>query len=302
MSTNYVVDLIRSKLDSEHSITDYYRQLPLIIQYYLLKSLYYVDSVILAKPFTKHGWLLAINTVLSTWRGSKLIVYYNEREPRYTASLIIQELVSKALINEYSNILSDNKTLLKTLSYLASFVSGFRDLYREEVVNYVTQLCRDRFVVSVKYFNFFKHDLMYVVIPRIIAYKLVGYDYKSIVEESISNYKKIYEMWMSTNPDNTWIIALSNALKIVGYNPLDYYLIETNPVVVKTNHDQKYVFIYINEVDEKYIEMMRLLKKAVEKRDRAEEILKEWWSDLSQLDEIELIKQGLIIPDIFLID
>lgn len=296
------IELLRDKLDSEFYLVNYYKDIPLIIQYYLLKSIYYIDSIVVAKPFTKNGWLLAINTVLSTWRGSKLIVYYNEREPRYTSSIILQELVGKILINEYGEVISVNKFLCRTLSYLSSFISGFRDLYQKTILEYVSKLSVDKITVPEKYISFFIHDLMYVVIPRLLAYRLVNYDYREIVEESISDNKKLIELWLNTKPSNSWVIALSNAFKIIGLNPLNYGLVDTGFTIEKTSNGYRYLFIYINEVDDKYIEMMRILRRAVENRDRIEQILREWWSEIRNLGEIELLKRGFIVPDVFSID
>lgn len=301
MSIDYT-NLLKDKLTSEFHLIDYMKNTPLVIQYYLLKSIYYVDHIIVAKPFTKYGWLLAINTTLGLWRDSNLIVYYNEKEPKYTSSIIIQELTGKALINEYGEVMSINKILNKTLSYLASFSSGFRDLYQEIISQYLTKLSVNRIRISEKYINFIKHDLVNVIIPRIIAYRLIDFDYNKVVEESVSDYVKLFEYWLNTKPSKVWIIALSNALKIAGYNPIDYELPDTDLVIEKTSYGYRYVFIHINEVDEKYIEMLRILRKALENRNKLEELLKEWWSEISSLGEIELLKKGFIVPDIFSID
>ncbi|MEM4722982.1 MAG: hypothetical protein QXJ42_04220 [Desulfurococcaceae archaeon] len=301
MAIDYI-NLIRDKLTDEYFLVDYMKNTPLFIQYFLLKSVFYVDTIIIAKPFTKYGWMLALNTLLSTWRNSSLIVYFNEIEPRYTSSIIIQELVGKALVNEYGEVMSSNKILYRTLSQLASFNSGFREIYRRDIYNYVEKLSRDRIIVSERFLNFIKYDLTNVIIPRLIAYRLVEYDYKNVVEESISNYLNIFKMWLNTKPTGKWIRALSNAFKIINVNPIDLGLPDTGSIIEKTSYRDRYVFIHLNEVDGKYIEMIKILRKAAENRDRVEEILSEWWSEIKDLGEIMLLKKGLIIPDIFSVD
>lgn len=62
-----------------------------------LQGLRKVGRVVLARSFTRHGWLLAIHHAIGMVEGETLIIYYNAEDPRWTASTLIHEVIHIAL-------------------------------------------------------------------------------------------------------------------------------------------------------------------------------------------------------------
>ncbi len=56
------------------------------------------------------------------------------------------------------------------------------------------------------------YELVNIVVPRILANRLVVYDFRYLVSEVLRSSKATLNLWLSTRPKKEELIALSTAL------------------------------------------------------------------------------------------
>lgn len=245
-----------------------------------LQGLENVDEIILANAFTKYGWLLAIYNALGLHLNGALIIYLNKREPRWTASSLIHEVIHVALgVDRKSSL---DIVVDEALAYTASFKSGFQELYENGIRDSIELLSKCRNPYN-------NYDLVSIVVPRILAYRLVYYKYTHLVKQVLVDYNKIFDLWFNARPrpSKSEVQALVYALKAVNMDPgmnIDVCVNECNHVSIGSSK-QNYV---LEGVDEEYLQMIRLLQKAARNREKAREILAPWWDILEEIkDDVE---------------
>jgi len=276
-------ELLRFKVVEGVDILHYLKPIPRSVEYYLVKGLEKIGEIRFAKPFTRYAWLLVLYLAFGKIHDSKVIIYYNVREPRWSLSSLIHELIHASIGVERrgkSDIIVD-----ETYAYLASYQSGYRDLYLKGDNDIIRYFSRDKVMVPDD--PQFQIDLVNIVIPRILANRLTIYDYDYVVKATNYSLNELIGLWLKTNPNDTEIKALSNTLKLAGFKPYDYNLIDTSASFVEKSGET--VYYGIEGVDEKYLEMIRILRKAVENPSKISEILAPWWSELNDLPEINVL-------------
>ena len=240
-----------------------------------LKGLDRISKIVIAKAFTKYGWLLAIYNALGKVEGDTLIIYYNREEPRWTASTLIHEVIHIALDINRENSL--DTIVDEALAYVASFKSGFHDLYLKGIKQAIEILssCTNPYE---------DHELVNIVIPRILAHRLTRYNYTYFVKQLIEKPKAVFDLWLKTNPEKNDIQALATALKIVRID-VESSLLEIGcreePSILDNTSRYSYEF---EGVDKDFLRMIELLSKAARNRQKAYEILKPWWDELKEIE------------------
>ncbi|WFO74932.1 hypothetical protein J4526_07620 [Desulfurococcaceae archaeon MEX13E-LK6-19] len=251
------------------------------VEWYVVKGLETVEEIILAQPFTRYGWLLAIYQATGKTEDSRIIVYYNSVDPRWTASFIVHETIHKAL-NIRRDTLADI-IIDETLAYLASFKSGFLGLYEKGIRESVELLSQCITPPGES------DQLLHVVVPRILAKRLNDYDYDYVVKKSLNNLYRLVKLWLNTNPSLRERTALSTGFTLLGINPVDYGL-EKTCKEVKTIESEGITSRepVLEGVDKDFTEMTRILKKVARNPSRARDILAPWWNEIEPiLNELE---------------
>ena len=170
----------------------------------ILRGLDNVENVILAKAFTKYAWLLVIYGAIGKQEGNTLIIYYNSEDPKWTASIVIHELAHVGLGIKRRN--TEDVIIDETLAYIASFKSGFISLYEKGIRQAVKLLseCANRYG---------ELEIAHIIIPRILAYRLIAYNYDQLVHHA-SDLEELLQLWLETKPDTNEKRALATALKL----------------------------------------------------------------------------------------
>ena len=249
---------------------------------YVTKGTESVEAIVLALPFTRYAWLLAIYQSAGWAKGSKIIIYYNSEDPRWTATFIIHELVHKAL-NLKRNGLTDTITD-ETLAYLASFKSGFLELYEKGIGQAVELLSRYTIFPGCGA----EYELANTILPRIIAKRLIGYDYGYVVRTVVGSFRKLIQLWLDAKPSNAERLALTVGLSALSLNPVEYGLEKpSRPLEVMerriTSQDVEF-----EGIDAQFLEMVRVLEEVARNPSRKREILAPWWDEVRYvLDDLE---------------
>ncbi len=246
---------------------------------FFLKGLSKINKIVLAKAFTKYGWLLAIYHALGKIEGDMLIIYYNKEEPKWTASTLIHEVIHLALDIRRQNSL--DIIVDETLAYTASFKSGFQDLYTKGVKQAIGFL-------SNCICPYDTYELVNIAIPRILAFRLTRHDYTYLVRNATKEPRTLFNTWLETNPGENEIQALSIALKNTGIKArLDLPEIVCREKQVIPSNVEEYSREF-EGVDRDFVKMIELLDEAAKNKQKAHEILKPWWKELEEIkDEVE---------------
>jgi hypothetical protein len=276
-----VIELLESKVADSHSFPDVIHivaeRLAADVKPFFLEGLRRISGVVIARPFTSYGWLLAIYEALGMTRGGALIVYYNSRNPRWTASTLIHEVIHIALGVEREIIF--NAMADEVLAYVASFKSGFQDIYLNGIRQGVELLSHCINPYS-------EREILDIIVPRLLAHRLVAYNYARLVETLLHKPEAALSLWMSTNLREEEVQALAVALEgaSVGSDiglPKPKCSTVSNPAYDSSAY-------MLEEVDKNFLEMKRILDMAARNADRTHEILKPWWSELGKIrDELE---------------
>ena len=242
---------------------------------FFLRGLDRISRIVLAKAFTKYGWLLAIYNALGKVEGDTLIIYYNREEPRWTASTLIHEVIHIALDIDRENSL--DTIVDEALAYVASFKSGFQDLYLKGIKQAIEILssCRNPYDT---------YELVNIVIPRILAHRLTKYNYIHLVKQVVERPKVVFDIWLETNPEKNEIQALAIALKMVEID-VESNLLEISCREEPSTSDNTSRYSYEFEgVDRDFLRMIELLNEAAKNKQRVYEILKPWWNELKEIE------------------
>jgi len=251
------------------------------VEPYIIKGLEAVDEIILALPFTRYGWFLAIYQLVGRVENSRVIVYYNSAKPRWTASYIIHELSHKGLDIKRSNLF--DAIIDETLAYLASFKLGFLDLYEQGIKQYIKSAFMYKAVLNESY----EYELVNTILPRILARRLINYNYSYIVNESVNNFHRLVTLWLNTEPTLEDRKALAIGFIFLNIDPLEYGLEKPNEALKETEIE-KYPQVVLEGVDKEFIEMTKILEKAAENPSRLRDILAPWWNEIEPiLDDLE---------------
>ena len=241
---------------------------------FFCKGLSGISRIVLAKAFTKYGWLLAIYNALGIVEGDTLIIYYNREEPRWTASTLIHEVIHIALnMNRKSSL---DTIVDEALAYVASFKSGFQDLYLEGISQAVEILssCTNPYE---------DYELINIVIPRILAHRLTRYNYTHLVEQLIKIPEAVFDFWLETNPEKNEIQALATALKITRIDVKNKLLKTSCREELRIINDVNEYRYEFEGADRDFLKMIELLNKAAKNRQEAYKVLKPWWNELKEI-------------------
>ena len=241
---------------------------------FFLQGLERIGKVVLAKPYTRYGWLLAIYHAIGKVEGDTLIIYYNAEDPRWTASTLIHEAIHIALDISHTDTL--NALVDEALAYTASFKSGFHNLYLKGIRQAIELLssCRNPYE---------EHELAGLVIPRILAHRLIEYDYTDLTEQATEEPRAIFRLWLETSPSEEEVQALAAALTVSGINPGIPALETPCKEAISTAEGTDTHSYEFEGVDKDFLEMIRLLNEAAKNRHKAYEILKPWWNELKEI-------------------
>ncbi len=242
-----------------------------------IRGLSRVRRVVLARAFTKYGWLLAIYGALGMVEGDELIIYYNE-EPRWVASTLIHEVTHLALGIERRDVL--DVVADEALAYVATFKSGFKDLYVKGVKQFVKLLSN---CIN----PYYDHELVGIVVPRVLAIRLVSYDFRYLVNEVLKDSKAVLKLWLRTEPREEELIAMSTALSSIGVGEevlSNLINLRCKEVIKLSSIANKYSY-ELEGVDEDFKKMVELLNKATEEGRNVREVLKPWWGSLEGIRE-----------------
>ncbi len=262
---------------------------------YILKGIENVEEILLALPFTKYGWLLAIYEAYGKTEDSKIIVYFNSENPYWTASIIIHELIHKSLDIKCKIVL--DTIVDETLAYLASFKLGFLKLYDKSIRETIELLSQCK-IIWEKY----DYQLINIFIPRILAKELIEYGFNHVVKEAMTDFSNLMNLWLKRKPSRKTRKALATALVLIGINPEKYGLekITCKPEIKPiTNISQE---IKLEGVDSNFLKMIKILEEIIRNPEKLKEILAPWWNEIEPiLDDLKayiIYKKGiqLIMP------
>ena len=262
---------------------------------YILKGIENVEEILLALPFTKYGWLLAIYEAYGKTEDSKIIVYFNSENPYWTASIIIHELIHKSLDIKCKIVL--DTIVDETLAYLASFKLGFLKLYDKSIRETIELLSQCK-ILWEKY----DYQLINIFMPRILAKELIEYGFNHVVKEAMTDFSNLMNLWLKRKPSRKTRKALATALVLIGINPEKYGLekITCKPEIKPiTNISQE---IKLEGVDSNFLKMIKILEEIIRNPEKLKEILAPWWNEIEPiLDDLKayiIYKKGiqLIMP------
>ncbi len=242
------------------------------------KGLTKIIRIILAKPYTKYGWLLVIYNALGMTRDGNLIVYYNSEEPRWTAAVLIHETVHLALGIKHSSTV--DTIVDEALAYTATLKSEqLRTLYVPGIKQAVKLLSR----CTNPYGDF---ELVNIIVPRILAYRLTSYNYQDLVNNLMESPRRIYRLWLETQPPKDELHALATALHLAGVTAFEEIKALENACREVTSKEaggntSKYI---LEGVDKHFIRMLEILRKAATNRHAYREVLKPWWNELKDIE------------------
>ena len=262
---------------------------------YILKGIENVEEILLALPFTKYGWLLAIYEAYGKTEDSKIIVYFNSEKPQWTASIIVHELIHKSLDIKCKIVL--DTIVDETLAYLASFKLGFLKLYDKSIRETIELLSQCK-ILWEKY----DYQLINIFMPRILAKELIEYGFNHVVKEAMTDFSNLMNLWLKRKPSRKTRKALATALVLIGINPEKYGLekITCKPEIKPiTNISQE---IKLEGVDSNFLKMIKILEEIIRNPEKLKEILAPWWNEIEPiLDDLKayiIYKKGiqLIMP------
>lgn len=296
MVCRLIKETLYRKIKGSKTIVTYISFIPCDVEDYIVRGLREIEEIIVAEPFTRYGWYLAIYNVMGKVERSRIIVYHNREDPRWTVSTIIHELIHKALDIKGSllEVIVD-----ETLAYLASYKTGFYKLYRVGDQEIIKEFASKEILVSSE--ENLVYEITRICLPRILASRLTIYDYREVVDKALDSLDELVRLWIKTNPSREEFISLSNTLYLIGLKPNKYGLEYTiKPVVREFKEVRKTSVRYVLEgVDKNYLEMIRVLRRVVENPAKKREILSPWWSEVKDLKEIELLEY--VDPDEYFI-
>ena len=247
---------------------------------YILKGIENVEEILLALPFTKYGWLLAIYEAYGKTEDSKIIVYFNSEKPQWTASIIVHELIHKSLDIKCKTVL--DTIVDETLAYLASFKLGFLKLYDKSIREAIELLSQCK-ILWEKY----DYQLINIFIPRILAKELIEYGFNHVVKEAMTDFSNLMNLWLKRKPSRKTRKALATALVLIGINPEKYGLekITCKPEIKPiTNMSQE---IKLEGVDSNFLKMIKILEEIIRNPEKLKEILAPWWNEIKPvLDDL----------------
>ncbi len=263
--------------DREKRFIIYYfrRHLTSDISGYMEKGLRRLDKIIVSKPYTTYSWYLVLNlTTHSLISDREAVVYYNSSEPLWTIAGIVYEVIGKAIYS--TGILCDH-----VLPVIAVYKMGLQKLYMEIIRDSMEKILGEHVV----------HDplkLLYDVVPKIMAYRLVDIDYNRIISHTLDGDYGLVKLWMNTGPSREEIEVLSVALKTNKLDPIDYGLPDID-VEISTDLtiDTTDLCKMIDGTDQNYCRMLEILLEIAKEPWRAWEILEPW------KEEIALIKEHI---------
>ncbi len=256
---------------------------PWDVEEYLLEGLSRVSQVVIAKPFTRYAWLLAVYNSLGKLHGDKLIVYYNSEEPLWTVAVLVHEAIHSALNIKHTSIL--DIVVDETLAYTATFkAQALRSLYRSGTASAVQTLsqCTSPYT---------PHSVAYIIAPRILAHRLTSYDYRYLAQNLEQNPLNTFKLWLETRPPRNEARALTAALYTLGLENIarGIGVEEECRQVLATGNTTTQGHI-LEGVDKYYMEMLGILRRAVESGENYQEYLKPWWNEIREImDEIEAL-------------
>jgi len=273
-----ILEYLESKIVDSRSFRDVIylvsKNLADDVKPFFLRGLDRISKIVLAKAFTKYGWLLAIYSALGKVEGDTLIIYYNREEPRWTASTLIHEVIHIALDINRQGLL--DTIVDEALAYTASFKSGFQDLYLKGIKQAIEILssCTNPYE---------GYELVNIVIPRILAHRLTRYNYIHLVKQIVERPKVVFDIWLETNPEKDEIQALAIALKMIKIDVEGSLLeIGCREELGILDNTSRYSYEF-EGVDKDFLKMIELLNEAARNKQKAYEILKPWWNELKEV-------------------
>ncbi len=276
-----IYELLRSTIRDSQSYLDVVssvsRSVTSDVAPVIVEGLNRVEEIIIARAFTKYGWLLAIYEILGKVEDGRLIVYYNAENQRWTASILIHELAHAGL--DLDRLEDMDVVIDESLAYTASYKSGFLDLYEEANRSIIETLSKCKNPYN-------EYELLYTIVPRIVARRLTSYDYGKLVGIVRKGKTHIFRLWLNANPSGKERLVMATLLNRLGIDP-GFEIHEACSDLLTLDVQGKFALGH-EGVDRGYVRMVEILKRAAKNRDRAYEILGEWWDQLRDLKpEIE---------------
>ena len=274
-----ILKLLKSKVippdDASYVVSLVIEGLASDVESVFIKGLSRVKKVVLAKAFTKYGWVLAIYGAIGMTYKDLLLIYYNLENPRWTASALIHEAVHIGLGISRADTLDLIND--ETLAYVASFKSGMLDLYINSI-NYAVSTLSN----CVKAYD--EYDLSNIVVPRLIAHKLTNYEFKELLKLVDTDKASLIKLWLRSEPSTHELRALATALKLAGLKIKElqkYACREVKESLGIAEYDFRY-----EGVDSSFLRMIKVLDKAAEDKERARKVLEPWWDELEDLKDL----------------
>ncbi len=206
-----------------------------------------------------------------------LIVYYNSEDLRWTTAVLIHEVVHLALDIKRSSTV--DTVVDEALAYTATFKSEqLRNLYKPGILQAIKYLSS-----CVNLYEDF--EVINIVIPRILAYRLYHYNYHHLVNSVIGKSMNIFKLWLKMGPPETELRALTTALNIanIAVDEVTALGYTCREITSKEAEDKiKYI---LEGVDKHFIGMIQILRKAVRNKHKYREVLKPWWNELKDLED-----------------
>lgn len=244
---------------------------------YVARGLEAVEEVVLAQPFTRHGWLLAAYRSAGLVEGRRVVVYYNRSEPRWTASYAVHELAHVGLGLERrsaADVVAD-----EALAYLASFKLGFLGLYEEGLAGYARLASECALPEG--------YELAHTVLPRLLAKGLVGCDYGLAARAASRGLRELVGLWLGAGPPPEERRALAAGLAALGEDPLAYGLGEPCRAP-GGGAGAPAAGARLEGVDEGFLGMLEALERAAACPGGPREALAPWWGEVEPvLDAVE---------------
>lgn len=260
---------------------------------YLIHGLLRVNKIILADAYSTFAWLLVINDAVGLERGNNLIVYYNSENVEATTSLIIHELIHKAINLSNNDLIS--RISNEALAYLASFKSNFTYLYMDVVRQVINALANCVVLED----RLFIYEIASIFLPRLIANKIVKYKFHDLVTKVFSDKDYLIKLYIAEEDNEDALTAFTIALQLLDINVKKYGLrkISCEPIKLSRGNEISRVpeteiltllMLNVKEIDNDYVEMKKLIFKAKRNPSKAKLILKPWWNQIKPIED-ELI-------------
>ena len=133
----------------------------------------------------------------------------------------------------------------------------------------------------------YEYELVNTILPRILARRLINYNYSYIVNESVNNFHRLVTLWLNTEPTLEERKALAIGFMFLNIDPLEYGLEEPYEALKETEFE-KYPQVVLEGVDKEFIGMIKILEKVAENPSRLRDILAPWWNEIEPiLDDLE---------------